>query len=227
MPRKTLLTLFVSMLLAAPSAQAEGELLVMPARIKVFNGHDYGVTVKNVGDAPLYLSATLQKVKNPGFDPEEQVPLSQLEHPGLLASPDKLTLGPGQSRAISLKSLSVPTAEEMYRLYVVPVRAMQVEEAPQDKISAPMSVSIGYGVLVQHMPPPGQQRSGWSHRCEDAGVRLENTGNVSLVLADIASPDRKQEQNRVVLFPGMSRRFEGKKLTMLIGDAPQGFDCRG
>ena len=227
MLRKTLLTLFASMLLAAPPAQAEGELLVMPARIKVFNGHDYGVTVRNVGDGPLYLSATLQKVMNPGLTPEEQMPLSQLEHPGLLASPDKLTLGPGQSRTISLKSLSVPAAEEMYRLYVVPARAMQVEEAPQDKISAPMSVSIGYGVLIQHMPPPGLQRSGWSYRCEDAGVRLENTGNVSLVLADIASPDRRLEQNRVVLFPGASRRFEGKKLTMLIGDAPQGFDCRG
>ena len=55
MLRKTLLTLFASMLLAAPPAQAEGELLVMPARIKVFNGHDYGVTVRNVGDGPLYL----------------------------------------------------------------------------------------------------------------------------------------------------------------------------
>ncbi|QKH34745.1 pilus assembly protein [Achromobacter pestifer] len=227
MLRKTLLTLFASMLLAAQPAQAEGELLVMPARIKVFNGHDYGVSVRNMGDGPLYLSATLQKVMNPGLAPEEHVPLSQLEHPGLLASPDKLTLGPGQSRTISLKSLSVPAAEEMYRLYVVPVRAMQVEEAPQDKISAPMSVSIGYGVLVQHMPPPGQQRSAWSYRCEGEGVRLENTGNVSLVLADIASPDRRQEQNRVVLFPGLSRRFEGRELKMLVGDAPQGFDCRG
>ncbi len=225
MLRKILLALFGSMLLAAPPAQAEGELLVMPARIKVFNGHDYGVTVRNVGDGPLYLSATLQKVMNPGLTPEEQMPLSQLEHPGLLANPDKLTLGPGQSRTISLKSLSVPAAEEMYRLYVVPVRAMQVEEAPQDKISAPMSVSIGYGVLVQHMPPPGQQRSGWSYRCEDAGVRLENTGNVSLVIADIASPDRRQEQNRVVLFPGVSQRFDGKRLTMLIADAPQSLAC--
>jgi len=226
MLRKTLLTLFSSMLLAVPPAQAEGELLVMPARIKVFNGHDYGVNVKNVGDAPLYLSASLQKVMNPGLGPEEQVPLSQLERPGLLASPDKLTLGPGQSRAISLKSLSVPTAEEMYRLYVLPVRAMQVEEAPQDKISAPMSVSVGYGVLIQHMPPPSQQRSAWSYRCEAGGVTVENTGNVHLVLTDIASPDRKQEQNRVVLYPGLSRHFEGRELKMLIGDAPQGFDCR-
>lgn len=227
MLRTTLLALFGLALLAAPPAQAEGELMVMPARLKVFNGHEYSVNVRNVGDAPLYLSISLQKVMNPGLEPEDKVPLSQLEHPSLLASPDKLTLGPGQSRSVSLKSLSVPVSEEMYRLYIVPVKAMQVEEVPQDKITAPMSVAVGYGVLVQHMPPPGKQRATWTHRCENAGVALENTGNVHLVLSDIASPDSKQERNRVVLFPGVLQHFTGRNLTMLIDDAPQSFDCHG
>lgn len=227
MRRTTLPLLFGLTLLAAAHAQAEGELMVMPARLKVFDGHEYGVTLKNLGDAPLYLSISLMKVKNPGLSPEDKIPLSELEHPGLLASADKLTLGPGQSRVVNLKSLSVPAVEDMYRLYVVPVKAMQVESAPQDKITAPMSVSVGYGVLIHHMPPPAQQRSAWSYRCEGTGVTLENTGNVHLVLEDIASPDRKQEQNRVVLFPGVSQRFEGRELKMLIGDAPHDFDCPG
>lgn len=226
MLRTALPALFSLMLLAAPPAQADGALMVIPARLKVFNGHEYGVTVRNVGDAPLYLSISLQKVMNPGLQPEEKVPLSQLEHPGLLASPDKLTLGPGQSRSVSLRSLSVPVSEEMYRLYIIPVRALQVEEEPQEKITAPMSVSVGYGVVVQHMPPPGNQRSAWSYRCESTGMMLENTGNVRLALADIVAPGSKQEQNPLVMYPGTSRRFDGMEFTMQIDDAPQRFDCR-
>ncbi|MGS1105624.1 fimbrial biogenesis chaperone [Achromobacter anxifer] len=224
--RLVLPALFSLTLLAAPPAQAEGELMVMPARLKVFNGHEYGVNVRNMGDAPLYLSIALEKVTNPGLTPENKVPLSELEHPSLLASPERLTLGPGQSRSISLNSLSVPVTEEMYRLYVIPVRAMQVEEVPQEKITAPMSIAVGYGVLVQHMPPPEKQRSSWSHRCEEGGVALENTGNVHLALTDITASDRKQKLEKVALFPGTQQRFASGDLTMRINDTPQAFKCR-
>ena len=179
-------TMLLSLMwLGSSLAQAEGELMVMPATLKVYNNHEHSVNVKNLGDAPLYLSISLQKVMNPGESPEIKQPLSALTHPGMLANPDKLTLGPGQSRAISLKSLVEPEVETLYRLYIVPVRSMQVEEAPEDKITAPMSVSIGYGVLVRHMPPPAKQQTGWTHRCIDGGVTLENTGNVSLQFSDL------------------------------------------
>ncbi|MGB3433891.1 pilus assembly protein [Achromobacter sp.] len=217
--------LFSLTLLTAPHAQAEGELMVMPARLKVFNGHEYGVDLRNVGDAPLYLSISLSKVTNPGLTPENKVPVNELERPSLLASADKLTLGPGQSRSVSLKSLSVPTEEEMYRLYVVPMKAMQVEDAPQDKITAPVSVAVGYGVLIQHMPPPAQQRSGWSYRCENAGITLENTGNVHLILSDVATSGRKQQLDRVALFPGTPQHFAGDGLTMRLDDTQQNIDC--
>ncbi|WP_258128809.1 pilus assembly protein [Achromobacter anxifer] len=226
MRRTTLPLLFGLTLLAVTQARAEGELMVMPARLKVFNGHEYGVTLKNLGDAPLYLSISLMKVTNPGLTPEDKVPLSELEHPGLLANADKLTLGPGQSRAVSLKSLSVPAAEELYRLYVVPVKAMQVDAAPQDKITAPMSVSVGYGVLIHHMPPPAQQRSAWSYRCENAGVTLENTGNVHLSISDISTPDRKRPLGKAALFPGTPQHFAENRLTVQIDETRQTIDCR-
>ncbi|MBO1016337.1 pilus assembly protein [Achromobacter sp. SD115] len=227
MLRTALPSVFCLMLLAAPLARADGELMVMPARLKVFNGHEYGVTVRNVGDAPLYLSISLLKVMNPGQQPEEKVPLSQLEHPSVLANTDKLTLGPGQSRSIGLKSLAVPVSEEMYRLYIVPVKAMHVDEAPQDKITAPMSVAIAYGVLIQHMPPPANQRASWSHRCEKEGVTLENTGNVRIFLSDVSSPGNKQERDQMALYPGITQHFPAKPLTMRIDDSPQTFNCRG
>ena len=211
--------------LGSSLAQAEGELMVMPATLKVYNNHEHSVNVKNLGDAPLYLSISLQKVMNPGESPEIKQPLSALTHPGMLANPDKLTLGPGQSRAISLKSLVEPEAETLYRLYIVPVRAMQVEQAPEDKITAPMSVAIGYGVLVRHMPPPAKQQAGWTYHCKDGGVTLENTGNISLQLSEIESAGSQQPKAKVALFPGSPQHFAGKHLTFTVGEKPQVLKC--
>ena len=213
------------MWLGSSLAQAEGELMVMPATLKVYNNHEHSVNVKNLGDEPLYLSISLQKVMNPGISPEIKQPLSALTHPGMLASPDKLTLGPGQSRAINLKSLVEPEAETLYRLYIVPVRSMQVEQAPEDKITAPMSVAIGYGVLVRHMPPPAKQQTGWTHRCTGDGVTLENTGNISLQLSELESVGSKQPKTKVALFPGTPQHFVGKRFTFVVGEKSQVLIC--
>jgi len=218
--RTSLLMLTGLVLLASGPARAEGELMVMPATTRVFNAHEQTVTVKNMGDAPLYLSITLQKVMNPGQVPETKVDLGQLERPGMLASPERLTLGPGQSRKVSLKSLFEPVNEELYRLYVVPARALKVEDAPKDKITAPMSVAIGYGVLVRHMPAPDKQRSGWSHSCDTSGITLVNTGNVRYVVSGVG-----KSAETVALFPGVPQHFPGKTLSLRDKDQAQTLSC--
>lgn len=218
--RTSLPMLIGLLLLTCGSAQAEGELMVMPATTRVFNNHEQKVTVKNMGDAPLYLSISLQKVMNPGLVPETKVPLGELEHPGMLASPERLTLGPGQTRKVSLKSLFEPVEEELYRLYIVPVRSLKVDDAPKDKITAPMSVSIGYGVLVRHMPAPDKQHIGWSHRCDAGAITLVNTGNVRHVLSDVGKIGET-----VALFPGIPQHFPGKSLSLRDNDQARTLDC--
>ncbi|TCW83172.1 pilus assembly protein [Burkholderia sp. SRS-46] len=208
----------------AQPVQAEGELMVMPASTRVFNSHDQNVTVKNMGDAPLYLSISLQKVMNPGVTPEEKVALGELEHPSMLASPDKLTLGPSQTRQVVLKSLVETDREELYRLYIVPVRSLKVDGAPQDKITAPMSVAIGYGVLVRHMPPPGKQRTAWAHRCDNGGLTLENTGNVRVVLTDVSYDGAKQPET-IAIFPGTPQHFATKRMTLRAGEEQKTLVC--
>ncbi|MBR7945635.1 pilus assembly protein [Burkholderia cenocepacia] len=208
----------------AQPAHAEGELMVLPATTKLFNAHEQKVTVKNMGDAPLYLNVSVLKVTNPGVTPEKKVELGDLERPGMLASPDKVTLGPGQTRAIVLKSLVEPEQEALYRLYIVPVRSFKVDDAPQDKITAPMSVAIGYGVLVRHMPPPGKQRSGWTHRCERGGVTLENTGNVREIFNDV-TVDKTTPAQTIAVFPGTPQHFATKRLSLRVGDKPMTLEC--
>jgi len=208
----------------SPLAHAEGELMVIPATTKVFNAHEQKVTVKNMGDAPLYLKITVQKVMNPGMAPEKKVNLGELDHPGLIASPDRLTLGPGQTRAIVLKSLVEPEQEALYRLYIVPVRSLKVDDAPQDKMTAPMSVAIGYGVLVRHMPPPGKQKSGWTYRCDGDGLTLENTGNIRQIFTDVVYDKAKPAQTLAV-FPGTPQHFATRHMTLSVDGEPVTLDC--
>ncbi|WP_157636673.1 pilus assembly protein [Burkholderia ubonensis] len=222
--RTTLPALCGLLLATIQPACAEGELMVMPATIKVFNAHEQKVTAKNMGDAPIYLNISVQKVMNPGMTPERKVALGDLEHPGLLATPDKLTLGPGQSRAIVLKSLAEPEQEALYRLYIVPVRSLTVDDAPKDKITAPMSVAIGYGVLVRHVPPPGKQRSGWTHRCERGGLTLENTGNIREIFTDVVYDNGKPSET-VAVFPGVPQHFATKRMSLKVNQKPMTLEC--
>ncbi|RQO35003.1 pilus assembly protein [Herminiimonas sp. KBW02] len=214
-------------LLGTSSAQADGELMVMPATLKVFQGHDYFVTLRNMGSAPLYLNISLLQVRNPGLMPEDKVPLAEVERPGLLASPERVTLGAGQSRKVLVRSLYEPSTEALYRLYVVPARAIQLEEgAAQDKITAPMSITIAYGVLLRHMPPPARQIESWSHRCENNAIVLENTGSVRVLLTDVSSDKETTPASRA-LFPGTTQRIEGKQLNWVENDQPKTLACHG
>lgn len=212
--------------MSAQSAWAEGELMVMPATLKVFQGHDYYVTLRNMGDAPIYLNISLLKVQNPGIMPEDKVPLTELERPGLLASPERVTLGAGQSRRVLVKSLFQPTHESLYRLYVIPARALQVEDAPDDKISVPMTISIAYGVLLRHMPPPASHVESWSHRCEGGSIALENTGNVRVVVTDVSSDKETTPASRA-LFPGTPQLLEGQRLNWVENGQPKTLECKG
>ena len=216
------LALAAFMALPPRQARAEGELMVMPASLQVVPGHDYSVTVKNVGDGPLYLNIALQQVMNPGIEPERKVPLSEIERRACWPIPTACRWA--QSRKIALKSLAEPSAEALYRLYVIPAKVMQVEQAPQDKITAPMSVAIGYGVLVRHMPPVAKQTTGWTHRCEGREMVLENTGNVRVVLLD-ARAGTSAEPRNLALFPGVPQRIADGGLRWNDGGASRSLSC--
>ncbi|KVL47670.1 pilus assembly protein [Burkholderia cepacia] len=209
---------------AAVPAFAAGELMVTPATTRVVSQHDQRVTVRNMGDEPMYLSISVKKVTNPGVAKETTVDLGDLERPGLIASPDKLTLGPNQSRQITLQSLMEVPQEELYRLYVVPVKSLKVDDAPADKITAPLSVSIGYGVLVRHLPKPLKQRAAWAHRCEKGGITLESTGTVRSVFDDVVVGDGKQAQT-IAVFPGTPQHFAATRMSFRVDEKPVTLAC--
>ncbi|MFZ1874690.1 MAG: pilus assembly protein [Chania sp.] len=216
MMKKMLLLLpFLASLSGFPlDANAGPQLMVTPISIKVFNQHEQRVSVRNTGDAPLYLSISLAKVDNPGAAQEHKTLISQLPHPELMATPDKLTLGPNQSRDILLTSLQEPANETVYRLYVVPVKSLSISGAPDNKITAPLTLSVGYGVLIRHLPAPANQRSVLEHRCRASEITLLNSGNVRLLLRQVkAGSSQTSLPDVLALFPGMPQTLKTRMLT--------------
>lgn len=206
-------------------AQADGQLMVMPARSTVEGVLSRTVQVSNLGDKPLYLKIDLQRVENPGEAPERKTAIGDITVPEMMANPAKLTLGPGQKRDINLVALKAPAKETLYRLYIVPVSSIKVVgDERKDKISVPLTFGVAYGVLVHHLPLSGAQTRGWSHQCTAGKLQITATGNVHTQFSQLQStpPDAISAEQKV--FPGMPLVFAVKTLK---GNADgQPFDVR-
>nr|WP_237657353.1 pilus assembly protein [Serratia fonticola] len=194
-------------------ALADGQLMVMPARSTVEGKQTRKVQVSNLGDKPLYLKIDLQRIENPGENPERKTVIGDIATPGMMASPAKLTLGPGQKRDINLVALNQPEQETLYRLYIVPVSSIKVVgDESRNKITAPVTFGVGYGVVVHHLPPTSVQTHAWSHQCTATGLQLTVNGNVHSVFKQLLATPSGALADEVRVYPGTPRIFPVKTL---------------
>ncbi|RQR52314.1 hypothetical protein DIE18_32320 [Burkholderia sp. Bp9125] len=106
---------------------------------------------ENVGDTPLYLNVEQHLVENPGETPEHLVAVSDVRHPGLLILPNRLTLSPGQKYRMVVKELRTPAQSQVWRLTFRPAERIVVETARPEETSAPLFISVGYGVVIYQL----------------------------------------------------------------------------
>ncbi|WP_322074669.1 hypothetical protein [Burkholderia cepacia] len=107
--------------------------------------------VENVGDDALYLDVTQNWVANPGHTPERLVPVGEMNHPTLLAIPGRLTLAPGQKYRMTLIALYTPEQSQVWRLTFRPREHIVVDADDTQSRSAPLFVSVGYGVVIYQL----------------------------------------------------------------------------
>ncbi|MET1500598.1 hypothetical protein ABXK61_02955 [Burkholderia sola] len=107
---------------------------------------------ENVGDTPLYLDITQQRVSNPGEWPERLVPVEDVPRPTLLVLPDRLVLSPGQKYRMALKELVTPDQPQVWRVTFRPREHVVVDVDQDGGTTAPLFVSIGYGVVIYQLP---------------------------------------------------------------------------
>ena len=102
----------------------------------------------NTGDSPLYLDVEQALVLNPGEQPEQLQAISQVPNPGLLVTPARLALAPGQKYRMNIKTLDRAASNQVWRLTFRPREHLIVQAQGADGVSAPLSVSVGYGVVI-------------------------------------------------------------------------------
>ena len=205
---------FTLAFLLAPISTTYAQLVAVPTRttVEALDQHR-AIQVYNNGDKPLYLDITLQRVDNPGVNPEQKTLISDISQPEMIFNPNRITLGPKQKRNIKLLPLKSPAQETLYRLYINPVVDIKALGSHEDKskIHAPMTISIGYGVLIHHVPPLTAQISHWQHQCLPGGhLMLTSTGTVHSKFEQLNSSDKTDSLN---LYPGTPITLSTKQLS--------------
>ncbi|KVN44502.1 hypothetical protein WT12_23670 [Burkholderia territorii] len=109
------------------------------------------LVVENTGDTPLFLNIEQHLVENPGEMPERLTPVSEVMRPGLLVSPNRLTVAPGQRYRMIVKVLNTPTQSQVWRVTFRPTERIVVEAAQSNGAPAPLFVSVGYGAVIYQL----------------------------------------------------------------------------
>ncbi|MBS0056191.1 pilus assembly protein [Yersinia sp. Marseille-Q3913] len=221
--------LSAAFLLLLPITATYGQLSVIPVSTTV-NALDQHRTIQvyNSGDQPLYLDISLQRVDNPGINPEKKTLISDIPQPEIIFNPNRITLGPKQKRDIKLLPLKSPVQETLYRLYIDPIVETKavVNNADKSKIHAPMTISIGYGVLIHHVPPISAHTRHWMHQCmPDNRLMLSSTGSVHSKFAQLKSPDDSKLSDNLNLYPGTPITLSVKQLSGKVDNEPFALHC--
>jgi P pilus assembly chaperone PapD len=175
----TKLVVFAAVALVLPLWPAAAQLQVTPVIVDIQPGkHDrQDVDVGNAGKDRAYVEVDPREILNPGSKPESARQDPDPEKLGLLVSPVRLILEPGQHRLVRIAMLpGVADRERVYRITVKPVVG---------KLSTAQSglkVLVGYDMLVlvrPAVPNPvvSASRSG-------NALTIRNDGNVSVELND-------------------------------------------
>lgn len=135
------------------------------------------IEVWNDGDERMYVLAEPFEILGPGTPAEQRVAVTEPEAAGLLVSPLRLVLEPGERRTIRIAAIGArPAADRIYRVTIKPVAGAVTAEA------SALKVFVGYDTLVLVRPEAiaGDVEGARSGRT----LTLRNTGNTAQELFD-------------------------------------------
>ena len=166
--------LAAALTLAAPARAA---ITLSRVVIDIAPGTDVAqdIEIANDGKEVAYVVAEPSEITAPGQPGEARLPVVDPGVGGLLVSPQRLILQPGERKSIRIAAIAPRGAvDRVYRVTVKPVAG---------PISAPVSalkVLVGYDVLVIYRPA-GPSAKVVGERTA-AGLTLRNTGNSNVEL---------------------------------------------
>ena len=177
--RALAMTALMGAWIGTPTTAARAELALSQLVVELAPG-DHGRTdieIWNNDPDRAYVSAEPREVLNPGTPSESRREDPDPEKVGLLVSPSRMILEPGQRRLLRIAAIAPPSDRE--RVYRVTVKPVVGELSAQ---GSGLKVLIGYDVLVLVRPREISPHVSGSR--EGDFLTLRNDGNVSIELVD-------------------------------------------
>jgi P pilus assembly chaperone PapD len=162
-----------------PARPAEAEILLSQLVVEIAPGNHVrsDIEVWNNDSERAYVSAEPREILDPGTPSESRREDPDPERLGLLVSPSRMILDPGQRRLLRIAAIAPSSdRERVYRVTVKPVVG---------ELSAPgsgLKLLIGYDVLV--LVRPRDMKPHVSGTRSGGRLVLRNDGNVSVELVD-------------------------------------------
>lgn len=160
-------------------APAKAELVLSQLVVDLGAGQDRraDLEVWNNSEERAYVAAEPSEILNAGMPGEERRAESDPERRGLLVSPNRMILEPGQRRLIRLAPIGPRGNRE--RVYRVTVKPVAGELASQD---SGLKLLIGYDVLV--LLRPAETRPSLAAARSGNRLTIRNGGNASVELIE-------------------------------------------
>lgn len=165
--------------LLLPIGAADAQIAVSNLIIELQTGKDsrQDVEVSNNGSERAFVAVEPAEIVNPGTPAENRRSDPDPEKLGLLVSPARMILEPGQRKLVRFADIaSGSDRERVYRVTVKPVVGQISSE------QSGLKVLIGYDVLV--MVRPAQPHADVAFTRSADGGTFRNDGNVSVELID-------------------------------------------
>jgi P pilus assembly chaperone PapD len=162
-----------------PLAPAGAELVLSQLIVDLQSGKDarQDVEVWNNGSERAYVAVEPAEIMNPGTPSETRRKDPDPEKLGLLVSPARMILEPGERKLVRIANIAPPANQErVYRVTVKPV------VGAISSTQSGLKVLVGYDLLVLVRPTQPQPNIVFTRSADTA--RFRNEGNVSVELVD-------------------------------------------
>lgn len=157
------------------------------------------IEVFNDGPDRMYVAADPFEIRNPGTAREQRVAAGDPQASGILVSPQKLVLAPGERRTVRVAMVGDrPAQDRVYRLAIRPVAG------PLSADQSALKVLVGYDALV--LVRPAQFTGDVTGQRQGKSLTLTNAGNTAQELFDGKQCDAAGKDCRPLpakrLYPG-------------------------
>ena len=166
-------------------------------------------TVENPTSERVFVAVEPARIDAPGSEAETRVALGDPQQLGLLASPPRMILEPGERRFVRVAALTPPgEADRVFRVAVKPVTGDVTGE------QSGLKILVGYDLLVIQRPANPTLTIDWENSAEQVVIRNNGNSNAQLINGRACKPDQPEESCTKV---ASARLYAGNAITVAKG----------